>query len=331
MEAELVKREGLSYTEIPAAGVHGVGLRRLPGNLAALFHGYRRARQALARFRPDVLFFTGGYVAVPMALARRGQPALVYTPDIEPGLALKFLARSADVIAVSDEESRRYYSPRARVVVTGYPVRPDLLRWTRPEAQQALGLEPGLPTLLVFGGSKGARSLNRATLAALPELLPHIQVVHLTGSLDWPEVETARRGLPASAPAARYHAHPYLHAEMGAAFAAADLAVCRAGASTLGELPAFGLPAVLVPYPYAWRYQRVNADHLAGRGAAVTLEDRDLPERLLPTVLGLIDDPARLEAMRSAMRALARPQAAGEIANLLVELAGAARPKGRKP
>jgi UDP-N-acetylglucosamine--N-acetylmuramyl-(pentapeptide) pyrophosphoryl-undecaprenol N-acetylglucosamine transferase len=323
MEAELVQREGLRYTEIPAAGVHGVGLSRLPGNLVDLFQGYRQARQVLARFQPDVLFFTGGYVAVPMALAGRGRPALVYVPDIEPGMALKALARTASCIAVSAEESRQFFAKGARVVVTGYPVRSDLLRWTRAEAQQALGLSPDLPTLLVFGGSKGARSLNRATSAALPQLLAQMQVVHITGTLDWPEIEANLRSLPASLPAERYHAYPYLHAEMGAAFAAADLAVCRAGASTLGELPAFGLPAVLVPYPYAWRYQRVNAGHLASRGAALVLEDQELAEKLASTVLSLVGEPARLEAMRSAMRSLAHPQAAESLAGLLVELADA--------
>jgi len=326
MEAELVQREGLPYTEIRAAGVHGVGLQRLPGNLAALLQGYRQARHVLARFQPDVLFFTGGYVAVPMALAGSKRPSLLYVPDIEPGLALKTLARSADCIAVSAEASRRFFDPRARVEVTGYPVRRDLLRWQRAAAQQALNLSPDLPTLLVFGGSKGARSLNRALLAALPQLLPRLQVVHVSGKLDWPEVEAARLQLPAGLPVERYHAYAYLHDEMGAAFAAADVVVCRAGASTLGELPAFGLPAILVPYPHAWRYQRVNANHLASRGAALVIEDPDLLAQLPAAVLSLFDDPARLEAMRKEMQALARPQAAAAIADLLLELAG---PAGR--
>jgi UDP-N-acetylglucosamine--N-acetylmuramyl-(pentapeptide) pyrophosphoryl-undecaprenol N-acetylglucosamine transferase len=131
---------------------------------------------------------------------------------------------------------------------------------------QALHLDPALPVLLVFGGSKGARSINRALLEALPGLLPEMQVLHISGNLDWPEVEAARSALStgeAAAWAERYHAFPYLHDEMGAALAAADLVVARAGASTLGEFPALGLPAILVPYPHAWRYQKVNADYLA--------------------------------------------------------------------
>lgn len=328
MEAELVKRAGVPYAEIEAAGVHGVGWRALPGNALRLARGYLQARAILRDFRPHVLFFTGGYLAAPMALAGRKLPSLLYVPDIEPGLALKSLARLADQIAVSADESRRFFPRHTTVTVTGYPVRLDLMKWSRPQAQQALGLAPDLPVLLVFGGSKGARSINRAAMAALPALLPQMQVIHITGSLDWFEVQqscqtlserlTAAGGAPEWAE--RYHAFPYLHDEMGAAFAAADLAVCRAGASTLGELPAFGLPAILVPYPHAWRYQRVNADYLAGRGAALVLEDQQL-ENLTSMVLGLMSDRSRLHSMRQAMRSLARPQAADELAALLLTLA----------
>ena len=328
MEEDLVKRAGVPYEAIPAAGVHGVGLRALPGNLAQLGRGYFRSRLILRRFRPDVLFFTGGYVAVPVALAGRAIPSLLYVPDIEPGLALKTLARFASRIAVTAEDSRRYFPSGKAVTVTGYPARLELKAWQPEEARQALGLLHGLPTLLVFGGSKGARSINRALIGALPALLAEMQVVHISGQLDWPEVEAARGRLD-GALAERYRAYPYLHAEMGAALTAADLVVSRAGASALGEFPLFGLPAVLVPYPYAWRYQQVNAEYLARRGAAVILADADLPARLLPLVQELVRDRPRREAMRQAMLALARPQAAREIAGLLEGLAASQSGEGR--
>jgi UDP-N-acetylglucosamine--N-acetylmuramyl-(pentapeptide) pyrophosphoryl-undecaprenol N-acetylglucosamine transferase len=329
MEADLVKRAGVPYTEIEAAGVHGVGWRALPGNVLRLARGYLQARAIIRSFRPQALFFTGGYLAAPMALAGRNLPSLLYVPDIEPGLALKSLARLASQIAVSADESRRFFPNKAAITVTGYPVRPDLTQWDRLQAQQMLGLAPELPVLLVFGGSKGARSINRAAAVALPALLPEMQVVHITGKLDWPEVQQSRQTLPERLAAAggapewagRYHTFPYLHDEMGAAFAAADLAVCRAGASTLGELPAFGLPAILVPYPHAWRYQRVNANYLAERGAALVVEDHQLTEKLSAMVLGLMSDRTRLQTMHQAMRSLARPQAADEIAALLQALA----------
>jgi len=327
MEEELVKQAGVNFQAIPAAGIHSVGLRALPHNLLQLARGYGRARHILRQFRPETIFFTGGYVAGPMALASRS-PArsaarsrnVLYVPDIEPGLALKALARFADCITVSDEASRAYFPARRNIIVSGYPTRPELGSWSRHQARATLGLENNTPVLLVTGGSKGARSINRAILAALPELLPMAQVVHISGKLDWAEVQAAREELlssPMGHLAARYHAFAYLHDQMGAALASADLVVARAGASTLGEFPLFGLPAVLVPYPYAWRYQQVNAQHLAQHGAALVLENASLPTQLLLVVSDLLRDPTRLEQMGASMRSLARPEAAQVIARQL--------------
>ncbi len=320
MEAELVAKAGLPYRSIPAAGVHGVGLRALPGNVGRLGRGFLAARRILCQFRPQALFFTGGYVAVPMALAGWRVPSALYVPDIEPGLALKVLSRFADRIALTASESRAFFSALTRVRVTGYPVRDEVLAWERPAARQALGLQDDLPTLLVFGGSKGARSINRALFPALETLLPSMQIVHISGRANWEEARQKSATLPADL-ADRYHAYPYLHAEMGAALRVADLVLSRAGASTLGEFPVLGLPAVLVPYPHAWRYQKVNADYLAQRGAAVILPDAELPERLAPVVRSLMADEARRGRMSAAMRQLARPRAAAEIAEMLVSLA----------
>jgi UDP-N-acetylglucosamine:LPS N-acetylglucosamine transferase len=326
MEAELVKREGIPFRTIPAAGLHGVGLRALPRNVSRLTRGAFAARRILLDFHPDVLFFTGGFIAGPLAFAARTPPppgghipALLYVPDIEPGLALKSLAHFADRIAVSADESQRYF--RKPVVVTGYPVRRDLLQWTREKARLALHITEELPVLLVFGGSKGARSINAAVLSHLPALLKMAQVLHVTGQLDWENVQTASRRL-APEEQARYHAFPYLHEEMGAALAAADLAVARAGASTLGELPLHGLPAILVPYPHAWRYQKVNADYLAQRGAAVILADELLHQQLLRLITDLLANGSKRRAMQAAMLSLARPAAAQAIADQLVELGG---------
>ncbi len=324
MEAGLVQRAGIPFTTIPSGQIAGMGLHTLP-NLLRVIRGTLAARRILNDFKPDVLLFTGGYVAVPMALAGSGAPglpkvpSLVYVPDIEPGLALKLLARFARVVAVTVEDSRKYFPARKRVVVTGYPTRPELSGWTREQALGRLGLRTDRFTLLVTGGSTGARSINRALLVVLPDLLGEMQVIHISGKLDWPEVEAARKTLPAGL-AENYRAFPYLD-EMGAALAAADLAISRAGASTLGEYPLFGLPAILVPYPHAWRYQKVNAAYLVDRGAALSIEDAQLASELLPAVQQLCRDPQRLLRMRVAMQSLARPQAALRLANLVWELA----------
>ncbi|HNK64062.1 MAG TPA: UDP-N-acetylglucosamine--N-acetylmuramyl-(pentapeptide) pyrophosphoryl-undecaprenol N-acetylglucosamine transferase [Anaerolineales bacterium] len=320
MEEDLVKRAGIPYRSVPAAGVHGVGLRALPGNLAKLGRGVFEARRILREFKPDVLFFTGGYVAGPMAVAGRNIPTMLYVPDIEPGLALKFLSYFADAITVTAPDSKNYFLHPERVLVSGYPLRSDLKTVSRQEALQRFGFDASIPTLLVTGGSKGARSINMAVLKSLNELLEMAQVIHITGSLDWQTVEENARQLPLKL-RERYQIMPYLH-EMGTALAAADLVLSRAGASSLGEYPFFNLPAVLVPYPYAWRYQKVNADYLAGHHAAVILQDELLDDKLLTVIKDILMNGNKREAMRAAMNNLSQPRAADTIASQLVGLAG---------
>jgi len=318
MEESLVKRQGITFQSIPAAGVHGVGLANLPRNLTMLGRGILAARRILNEFKPDVMFFTGGYVAVPVALAGRSIPSLLYVPDIEPGMALKSLAGFADAIVVTTDQSQKFFNKR--VYEAGYPLRADLPLWDRQTATQHLGISGGLPVLLVFGGSQGSHTINLAVLNNLYRLLEKFEIIHLSGDLDWQIIKHTREQLPMEL-AARYHALPYLH-DMGAALAAADLAVSRAGASALGEFPLFGLPAVLVPYPHAWRYQKVNADYLTRRGAAIILEDHRLNDDLLVTLNVLMENPNKLKAMRASMFELSHPRAAEKIASALIELAG---------
>jgi UDP-N-acetylglucosamine--N-acetylmuramyl-(pentapeptide) pyrophosphoryl-undecaprenol N-acetylglucosamine transferase len=327
MEADLVKRENIRFEAIPAAGVHGIGWRSLPGNLWQVGNGFFAARRILRRFQPDVLFFTGGYVAVPLSFAARlsgHTRSLLFVPDIEPGLALRTIARYSDRIAVTVEDSLAYFPKHPSSIVTGYPVRPGLERWTVQEARSFFALQEELPVLLVFGGSKGARSINQALAAALPELLQEMQIIHVTGRLDWQMMEEARSAL-ATEQLNRYRPYPYLYDEIGAAMLLASLAVTRAGASTLGELPLFGLPAILVPYPYAWRYQRVNASYLVKCGAAEVIEDGQLADQLLPRVRGLMADGEKRGKMAQAMQSLATPDAAAKIASLITDLASTAK------
>ena len=180
------------------------------------------------------------------------------------------------------------FGNRSKIEVTGYPVRNELSMGDQESARTQLSIAHDLPTLLVFGGSKGARSINQAILAILPELLKDMQVIHISGQLDWSDIENARSRLPGDLQA-RYHAYPYLYREMGAALSVADMVVSRAGASVLGEFPLFGIPAILVPYPYAWRYQEVNARYLENSGAAVVLQDNELKQKLLSTIQGLLN------------------------------------------
>ena len=320
MEAALVKRAGVPFEAIPAAGLHGVGIRSLPVNASRLLQGIPAAQRIIRRFRPDVLFFTGGYVGVPVALAGQRLPQAVFVPDIEPALALKLISRFAKVITVSTAASEGFYSGKKRVVVTGYPTQTDYILRGKAEARRTFGLDEETKTLLFFGGSRGARSVNEAVWEILPELLEIAQVVHITGELDWPRVPVVIEKLSATS-AGRYHPHPYLHEEMDQALGAADLVVSRAGAATIGEYPLFGLPAVLVPYPHAWRYQELNAAYLEENGGAIVLRDEDLRRTLLPLISELMHDHSRLEAMGTAMRKLSKPGAAKRIAGEIERLA----------
>jgi len=318
VEEELAARAGVPFQAIDSGQLRGMTPWVAARNLLRAGRGVLQARQIVQRFRPDVLLVTGGFVAGPVALAAHlaHVPVFITLPDIEPGIAIRRMSRWADRVGVSFAEVARWFPGKA--VVTGYPVRSDILQLAgqRRIARQRLGLNDELPLLLVFGGSRGAHSLNTALAKALPELLPHCQVLHISGKLDWPAVEMQSAALP-PALAARYHAFAYLHDDMPAALAAADLVVARAGASTLGEFPALGLPSILVPYPYSGQHQDVNATYLAERGAAIRLADNELAGQLAATVLGLLHQPQALAAMQQAAAALAQPQAA---ANIVAEL-----------
>ena len=258
---------------------------------------------------------------VVIAAWQKGIPVMVYLPDLEPGLAVRLQSRFARRVAVSFEEVLGFF-PARKAWVSGYPVRASILEAKREWAMDLLGLDSSLKTLFVLGGSRGARSLNEALAAILPELLDVCQVVHMSGELDWERVQEHRAGLPADLQA-RYVAYPYLHGDqMPAALSAADLAVARAGASTTGEFPAVGLPSILVPYPYSGQHQQLNADFMVEHGAATSLADGDLGELLKPTVMRLLDDPEILAQMGERARALSKPQAARDMARELARLAG---------
>lgn len=322
VEEELAARAGIPFRPIDSGQVRGVGLVRAAKGLLRAGRGTRQAAALMRDFRPDVVFVTGGFVAGPVVWSawRAGVPVFIYLPDMEPGVAIRRMSRFASRVGVSFEEAAAHFPGKA--VVTGYPVRPEILALVgrKVEARLALQLETDVPVLLVFGGSRGARSINQALAAKLSIILQHCQVVHVSGALDWPEVAARAEGIPANLHD-RYHPFPYLHDEMALALAAADLVVARAGASTLGEFPALSLPSILVPYPYSGQHQEFNADYLVSRGAAVRLPDADLGATLGDAVLALLREPARLRQMQVAAGALARPDAAARIAQELERLA----------
>lgn len=299
-----------TFDQVRAGPLSGVSLMRRLNSLFQLAAGTLQAWRLIGRYRPQALLLTGGWVGFPVALAAwlRRIPALIYLPDIEPGLAIKRLQPFARSVAVTVADSKQFI-PEQKMVVTGYPIRKEMRAATREGGIAYFKLDADRKTLLVFGGSRGARTINQAVLKILPDLLAaDLQIIHVTGTLDWEQIQSQLAALHGSLD--HYHPFPYLHSEMGWAMAASDLCVSRAGASTLGELPHFGLPSILVPYPFAWRYQKTNADWLAERGAALVMRDEDMETRLLSEIRALINDTARLNSMRAAAFALAQPEGA---------------------
>ena len=317
-EERIVGAAGLPFVGVQAAGIRGKSPVEAGRGLLALAAGVDQAWRALGRFRARSVFATGGYASVPVAVAARlrSVPIVVYLPDVHPGWAVRLMAHFAARVATTSERALPHL-PREKTVVTGYPVRSAFFAISRPAARERLGLPPRAPVLLVSGGSSGSRDLNRAVARHLPQFLSLAHVVHSCGPAFAPELRRLAARVPRDDLRQRYHLYAYLD-DMPAAMAAADVAVLRAGASTLGELPATGLPAVLVPGPFS--DQELNARYLAERGAAVALPNDRLDD-LLPTVQALFTDPERLRAMRGAMRDLARPQAAADLAQLLLEVA----------
>jgi UDP-N-acetylglucosamine--N-acetylmuramyl-(pentapeptide) pyrophosphoryl-undecaprenol N-acetylglucosamine transferase len=324
MEEQLVPAADIRLETIRGGAIVGVPFRQTIANAGKLTWSIGSAARLIRQFGPDVMFMTGGYMAPPVAIAAwtQGVPIGAYVPDVEPGSGIKFTLPMARRVAATTEGTAAFV-PAAKLVVTGYPVRPEIraaVTLPREEALAQFELQPGRKTLFVFGGSRGSQNINRALMAVLPDILKRFQVIHISGALTWPEVEANRRTL-SDEELRWYRPFPYLHERMGAAFRSADLAVARAGASMLGEGPAFGLPAVLVPLTFAWRYQKVNADYLTERGAAVQLSDETLQERLLATVTELLDDDGRLAEMGKAAKALDQPRATSQLAEFIVGLA----------
>lgn len=323
MEERLIPREGIQLERIVGGGIAGVSRWKQLVNSVKLMWSIWLSNRIMARFRPNVVFLTGGYMALPVGIAARlrGIPSVMFLPDLEPGSALKAISRSVSKITATFSASQSYFPDDKEVIEVGYPVRKALVnaaQTSKTEARNTFDLTTDRPVLFVFGGSRGAWSINKALIAILPELLDFTDVIHISGTLTWKEVEEHQRRLNPSQ-AARYRPFPYLHENMGMAFRAADLVVARAGASMLGESPLFGVPSILVPYPYAWRYQKVNADYLADRGAAIRLNDEDLEEKLLSTIKDLLQDEARLSEMKQAASDLYKQGAAKELASEILK------------
>lgn len=279
--------------------------------------------RVLRRFGPHVVVGFGGYVSGPAVMLAKWLriPTVIHEQNVFPGRATQWLSRWADRVAISFDETRAFL-PHAQVTVTGNPVRSDLGSMSREAALESFGLTKDKPVLLIVGGSQGSHWLNTASLTAMACLTPAerrtFQVIHLTGSHDESWVTERYRALNVRSTVRA------LLPSMAAAYAAATLAVARAGATTLAELVACAVPAVLVPYPYAGGHQAMNAQWISRRGGAIAIDQGAFtPERWEDVVWPLLSDRPRLEAMRGSLRQFVKPGAADRLAQTVLEAAHA--------
>ncbi|HEX3032173.1 MAG TPA: undecaprenyldiphospho-muramoylpentapeptide beta-N-acetylglucosaminyltransferase [Bacillota bacterium] len=323
LEADIVPKAGLDFRTVTVQGMP----RKLSPELFRfgwkLFRGLGEARNVIREYKPDLVVGTGGYVCGPVVMlaALAGVPTLLHEQNALPGITNKLLARKVGMVAITFEEAAKYFPKGTRLLHTGLPIREEILKVDRLSAFARLGLNPEKRLVVVTGGSRGARSLNQAMIKAYGKLANHTdtQILHVTGQQLYQETLD---GLTSAGidwmESGNINIKPYLY-NMEDALAAADLMVCRAGATTLAEITARGIPSILIPYPFAAEnHQEYNARALEQQGAAFVIRDSDLKdEDLAQRVLGLFADKGRLESMGEASLAMGRPQALEQILNAM--------------
>ncbi len=320
LEASVVPRQGFPLDLIRSAGLKGKSVTALARGMALLPMSGWDAWRVLTDRRPDLVIGLGGYSAGPIVLAAflRGTPTLLMEQNAVPGLTNRLLARIVRAAAVTYESTLSYFG--AKGFVSGNPVRPEFFE-TGADGRINHGAPPRAAKVLIFGGSQGAHAINMAMVEAAPDLAAATvpaDITHQTGVGDLEVVRDAyrRAGLDA-------RVEPFLY-EMHREMKAADLLVCRAGATTLAEIAAAGRAAVLIPLPTATDdHQRRNADVLARAGAADVIDQRDLSGHMLAArIVALAGDGARRDRMAAAVHAFARPEAANAIVDRVLVLTG---------
>ncbi len=269
----------------------------------------------IRKVRPQIVLGTGGYVCGPVLFVASvmGIPTVVHESNSYPGVTTRMLASRADRVFVTFAATKRWLSPKATVDVVGNPTRNELSEITRERGAEYFGLSPAKRTVFVFGGSLGAASLNAAMPAVVKDAIAEdYQVIWQTGESAQEEASPVRH--------TNIIVRTYIE-RMDCGYAAADLVVCRSGATTLAELTRVGKPAILVPFPFAAAdHQTLNAASMVEAGAAVMLNDRDLKTALLPRIKDLLEDGRRRKEMENNSRAIGKPEAGKEIVEKLYAL-----------
>ena len=331
LETRLIPEAGFRLAVIKAGKLQRFVSWRTVTGMARVPIGMLQAVGIVRDFRPDVAFTSGGYVAVPAGLAARlnGVPLLMHQQDVPPNLSNRLLAPLAVRISVAFAESVPYF-PAHKTVQLGNPMRQamlDVRQMTPQQARTALGLVPDVPVVLVTGGSQGARHLNQVICDALPALLPHCQVLQISGTKLFEETRARSQqhmSVLDDKIQQRYRLVSYMDAEMPLALQAAALVVCRAGASTLSELALLGKPSILVPLPpeIGSSPQEANAAIFGQKQAAEVIRDVDLKlEILVDRVKFFVTSITVLKNMSEAVQSFAKPQATQDIVETVVHMA----------
>ncbi len=318
MEMQRVPAAGYDIKGLPVAGFDRRRLWRNFAVLCKLWRSLRMANGILRDFRPDIAVGVGGYASGPMlkAAQRHGIPTLLQEQNGYPGVTNKLLAKKADAICVAYDNMDRWF-PADRIVMTGNPVRAAItaVTATPAEAKKALGFDPGRPLVLSVGGSLGARTVNEAISAAIPQIeKAGAQLLWQTGKLYADECSAKAQGHP------DVHASAFID-DMAMAYRAADLVVSRAGAGTISELELVGAPVILIPSPnVAEDHQRKNALALVDKGAAVMIEDAEATAKLGAELERLLADADTRRSMSQSIKAMSRPNAASDIVDRLEQI-----------
>lgn len=326
IEARVVPQRGYNFAPIWISG-----FRREPTLSNLLFPlkvvvALVQSFFLMKKMKPDVVVGTGGYVCGPPLYVASwlGIPTLIQEQNSYPGVTTRRLASRVNEVHTTFESSKRYLKRLDNVKLSGNPTNARLGTISRDEGAKQFTLNPTMKTLLVFGGSLGATSINNEIERILPELLKlDVQLIWQTGQIDFERVNSSVQTKLDEESKKRVRVQKFIE-QMEYAYAASDVTACRAGASTLAELTVVGLPSVLVPYPFAAAdHQTENAKAMVEQGAAVMIKDSELKERLLPTVKELLADEARLKKMSERAMTLGKPEAASTIAEAVLGLAKA--------
>ena len=315
IEARLLPKLGYPLALISASGMKGLGTAKKILSAFRLLYGYSQSRKILKEFKPDIVLGVGGYASAPLVLAARGMgiPRFIHEQNAAPGLTNKILGRIADGVFISMQEAASFF-PEQKTQMTGNPIRKEIL-WGFQERVRSIG---DSFSVLVFGGSAGAHRINTALLEALPLLTSvrdRLRITHQTGEKDLVQVRDGYRAHGFQAVVSSFIEN------MSAAYGAADLVICRAGATTIAEVTACGKGCIFIPFPYAADdHQRKNAESLLAKNAGFMILEEDLGgEVLAREILELMDRPERLAEVERNARGLAQLDAAQAIVSAMTQ------------